>query len=163
MICAAYKLNFTCFRPTEEEDINAPPPQIQAAIKSNDIGNLLDLDWDDPGAGAPSSSSKTSAQNDLQDLFSPTSPQSPVAPKAKAKAKANDIMDLFGSSAPSAPQQPIFQQQAFHQSPPQQHQQQQNLFGGDLLFDAQPTGQTSPPQQHQQQKRPEKDPFADLF
>ncbi|CAO3683837.1 unnamed protein product [Umbelopsis vinacea] len=149
--------------PTEEEDINAPPPQIQAAIKSNDIGNLLDLDWDDPGAGAPSSSSKTSAQNDLQDLFSPTSPQSPVAPKAKAKAKANDIMDLFGSSAPSAPQQPIFQQQAFHQSPPQQHQQQQNLFGGDLLFDAQPTGQTSPPQQHQQQKRPEKDPFADLF
>jgi len=153
---------------TEEEDINAPPPQIQAAIKSNDIGNLLDLDWDDPGAGASAGSSKPSAQNDLQDLFSPSSPQlqqSPVAPKAKANV--NDIMDLFGSAAPApAPQQhafqqPAFRQPAFQQSPPQQ---QQNLFGGDLLFDTQPAAQpTSPQPRQQQQKQPEKDPFADLF
>ncbi|KAG2189000.1 hypothetical protein INT44_004142 [Umbelopsis vinacea] len=151
--------------PAEEEDINAPPPQIQAAIKNNDIGNLLDLDWDDAGAVAASGSSQPSAQNDLQDLFSPSSPQqtqqqSPVA--AKPKSNVDDIMGLFGSSAP-APQASSFQQPMFQQSPPQQQQQlQQNLFGGDLLFDTQPAAQpTSPPQQ--KPKAAQNDPFADLF
>lgn len=126
----------------------------------------MDLDWDNPGAAAAQSSSQSSAQNDLQDLFSPSSPQqtqqqTPVA--AKPKSNVDDIMGLFGSSAPaSAPQASGFQQPMFQQSPPQQQQQlQQNLFGGDLLFDTQPAAQpTSPPQQQQQAQ---KDPFADLF
>jgi AP-1 complex subunit beta-1 len=155
----------------EEEDINAPPPQIQAAIKSNDIGNLLDLDWDEPVAtGSPTASSKPSAQDDLQDLFSSGSAQpqqtSPT-PKA-AKSNVNDIMDLFGSApAPqAAPQSPAFQQSFFQQpaqpAQPPQPQQQHDMFGGDLLFDSQPAAQPNPAQQ-QKQKQAEKDPFADLF
>ncbi|KAG2182260.1 hypothetical protein INT43_007187 [Umbelopsis isabellina] len=150
----------------EEEDINAPPPQIQAAIKSNDIGNLLDLDWDAPAATeSPSTSSKQpSAQDDLQDLFSsgPAQPQQ-TSPNPKSKANASDIMDLFGSApAPqAAPQQPAFQQPTQSSHSPQQ-QPQQDLFGGDLLFDSQPAAQPNPAQQ-QKQKQPEKDPFADLF
>ncbi|KAH8556443.1 adaptin N terminal region-domain-containing protein [Umbelopsis sp. PMI_123] len=151
--------------PTEEEDINAPPPQIQAAIKNNDIGNLLDLDWDDPGATAGASSSQSSsAQNDLQDLFSPSSPQQQQIPAAtKPKTNVDDIMGLFGNSTPTSPPPTGgFQQPTFQQPPPQQQQLQQTLFGGDLLFDTQPAAHpTSPPQQ--QQKQPEKDPFADLF
>ncbi|KAJ2964275.1 hypothetical protein NQZ79_g765 [Umbelopsis isabellina] len=156
----------------EEEDINAPPPQIQAAIKSNDIGNLLDLDWDEPAAaGSPTASSKQpSTQDDLQDLFSsgPAQPQQ-TSPIPKGKANASDIMDLFGSApAPqAAPQQAAFQQSLFQQpaqpsQPPQQQQHQQDLFGGDLLFDSQPAAQPNPAQQ-QKQKQSEKDPFADLF
>lgn len=156
----------------EEEDINAPPPQIQAAIKSNDIGNLLDLDWDAPAAtGSPTTSSKQpSAQDDLQDLFSssPVQPQQ-SSPTPMGKANANDIMDLFGSApAPqAAPQQPAYQQSFFQQPAqpshsPQQKQQQQDLFGGDLLSDSQPAAQPNPAQQ-QTQKQQEKDPFADLF
>lgn len=40
----------------EDEDINIPSPQIQATIKNNDIGNLLDLDWDEPTDEVPTSS-----------------------------------------------------------------------------------------------------------
>ncbi|KAG1152959.1 hypothetical protein G6F37_000499 [Rhizopus arrhizus] len=39
----------------EDEDINIPSPQIQATIKNNDIGNLLDLDWDEPTDEVPTS------------------------------------------------------------------------------------------------------------
>ncbi|KAG1383463.1 hypothetical protein G6F61_001334 [Rhizopus arrhizus] len=44
------------YRHMEDEDINIPSPQIQATIKNNDIGNLLDLDWDEPTDEVPTSS-----------------------------------------------------------------------------------------------------------
>ncbi|KAG0750093.1 hypothetical protein G6F62_000685 [Rhizopus arrhizus] len=43
------------YRHMEDEDINIPSPQIQATIKNNDIGNLLDLDWDEPTDEVPTS------------------------------------------------------------------------------------------------------------
>lgn len=59
----------------DEEDITAPPPQIQAAIKNNDIGNLLDLDWDEPAASSPIVAESPQTANPaggstMDDLFS---------------------------------------------------------------------------------------------
>ncbi|ORX55072.1 Adaptor protein complex beta subunit [Hesseltinella vesiculosa] len=74
----------------EEEDVTAPPPKIQAALKNNDIGNLLDLDWDEPAS--PSIHTPTSAFN---------SPRVPIAAISQQTASTSGLDDLLGLSAPS--------------------------------------------------------------
>ncbi|RCH88656.1 beta-adaptin, partial [Rhizopus stolonifer] len=132
----------------EEEDINAPPPQIQAAIKNNDIGNLLDLDWDEPSAETPVSPIMTETQghSSLQDLLSISH-----GPEAQANLPSNgnidDIMNLFNST-------PTFGTQNSSSPQPMAMNNIQDLLGNT----------SSPqPQQPQQQTAPSKDPFADLF
>lgn len=138
----------------DEEDVSAPPPQIQAAIKNNDIGNLLDLDWDEPAASptAAESSHSTTAMDDLLSLGAngggDNSSPAPVAPKNNV----DDILQLF--NAPSSPMQ--------HQSPLPQQQQANTLLTDDLFGSSSPAV-SSAPQQQQQQSTASKDPFADLF
>lgn len=141
----------------DEEDVSAPPPQIQAAIKNNDIGNLLDLDWDEPAA-SPTAAESTQSITAMDDLLSlganggndSTSP-TPAAPKNNV----DDILSLF--NAPSSTMQ--------QQSPlPQQQQQQANtLLTDDLFGSSSPVASSAPQQQQQQQSTASKDPFADLF
>ncbi|KAG2210778.1 hypothetical protein INT46_006848 [Mucor plumbeus] len=137
----------------EEDDINAPPPQIRDAIKNNDIGNLLDLDWDEPSAETPVSPilQNNAPGNSFNDLLSLGGGQSESAAALTSSSNNNmdDIMNLFNSAS----------------SPPQQQQQQQqyqspmNDFTNDLF------GESSPQQAKQTTTTTQqsKDPFADLF
>ncbi|KAI7890496.1 adaptin N terminal region-domain-containing protein [Mucor mucedo] len=146
---------------TEDDDINAPPPMIQEAIKNNDIGNLLDLDWDAP-TETPASPimAEHQQQGSFSDLLSVGNTESKASPSPRPNNNNNidDIMNLF--NAPSNPGV-----QTYVSSPQQQQHQQQNLmndFTNDL-FGSAPT--QSPVQQ---QSTPSKntstnDPFADLF
>lgn len=143
-------------RHAEEEDINAPPPQIQAAIKNNDIGNLLDLDWDEPSAEAASSHilQQGNSFNDLLSIGNSEAQTNNQAPTQATTTSNNidDIMNLFNS--PSTPQQ--------SQQPQQQQQQPQvmNDFTNDLFGSS-----ASPPvpQQQPPSSSTTNDPFADLF
>ncbi|KAI9345396.1 adaptin N terminal region-domain-containing protein [Pilaira anomala] len=145
---------------TEEEDINAPPPQIQAAIKNNDIGNLLDLDWDAP-TETPTSPIMNDGQQQggsLSDLLSIGNSEAQTSPRTNNNSgNIDDIMSLFNSPTSGV-------QQSFANSPnPPQYQQQQNVmndFTNDL-FGSSPIQQQQP--QQQQQNNTTKDPFADLF
>lgn len=152
-------------RHAEEEDINAPPPQIQAAIKNNDIGNLLDLDWDAP-TETPTSPIMNDGQQQqggsLSDLLSIGNSEAQTSPRTNNNSgNIDDIMSLFNSPTSGVQQQP---QQSFANSPnPPQYQQQQNVmndFTNDL-FGSSPIQQQQP--QQQQQNNTTKDPFADLF
>lgn len=138
-----------CRRHAEEEDVHAPPPQIQAAIKNNDIGNLLDLDWDEPSAETPASPilQQGSSFSDLLSIGNSDAQASSQPPTRAAPVSNNidDIMNLFNT--PSTPQQ--------------QQPQVMNDFTNDLF------GSSSPPPPSQQQPSSSsstaKDPFADLF
>ncbi|CEP18206.1 hypothetical protein [Parasitella parasitica] len=142
----------------EEDDINAPPPQIQAAIKNNDIGNLLDLDWGDQSVDTPVSpilqnDSPASAFNDLLSLggggVGGVGGQSASAAALTSSNNVDDIMSLFNSTS-SPPPQP--QQQQSYQSP--MHDFTNDLFG-------EPSPQ--PATQNTTTTQQSKDPFADLF
>lgn len=174
-----------------EEDVNAPPPQIQAAIKNNDIGNLLDLDWDEapasptvaesprsPVSGGAGSSGAGSTMADLLSLGGPSGgpSQAPPSNDGGKKNDVNDIMSLFNAPSMQQPQfqaSPSFQSQqpAFQQSP--SFQQSPTVannggFGGDL-FDALGGGSPapatpSPPIQAQpQQPQQQNQPAKDPF
>ncbi|KAF7722198.1 beta-adaptin [Apophysomyces ossiformis] len=148
----------------DEDDVTAPPPQIQAAIKNNDIGNLLDLDWDEPANQATSpimadSGSSQGGSGSLSDLLSLNTTSAPAtAPAAAPNAGSNnvdDIMKLFGTGV----------------SQPVNQTAMANTFTNDLFGSSsptQPSSQSSPsmssPQQPTQQPAPAtKDPFAGLF
>lgn len=155
MLSVQLDLSLSLSRHAEEDDINAPPPQIQAAIKNNDIGNLLDLDWDEPSAETPVSpilqtNAPGSSFNDLLSLGGGGSSQAAPAP---AGNNMDDIMNLFNS--PTSP-------------PPQQHQQQyqspmMNDFTSDLFGDATPQPPASNNNSSSNTQQAAKDPFADLF
>ena len=151
-------LTFFMYRHNDDDDINAPPPQIQAALKNNDIGNLLDLDWDAPTETpvSPIMSEQQQQQGSFSDLLS--QPQSNTA----NGNNIDDIMSLFGSSSSGA------QPQTFSPQPQQQQQQQQfnnvlNDFTDDLFGSI--TTQSPVQQQKSSSSAPAaaKDPFADLF
>ncbi|KAI9256950.1 adaptin N terminal region-domain-containing protein, partial [Sporodiniella umbellata] len=150
----ADNVNKTISEHIEEEDINAPPPQIQAAIKNNDIGNLLDLDWDQPAAETPVSpvlaeQSQLGSFGDLLSINEPTS----VAPQANTTATSNnmnDIMSLFNSSSVSTGQ---------HTSTMAINSFSNDLLGGDILSAPSVTNSSL----EKTQQAPAKDPFADLF
>jgi hypothetical protein len=90
----------------EDEDINAPPEKIREAMKNNDVGDLLDLDWSEPSVQEPfSNDSPAARKNALDDLLSlntVTSPVMTVSPAMNSSpaqsSSANDLMDLFGTS-----------------------------------------------------------------
>ncbi|KAJ8653961.1 hypothetical protein O0I10_010410 [Lichtheimia ornata] len=138
----------------DEEDVSAPPPQIQAAIKNNDIGNLLDLDWDEPAASptAAESSHSTTAMDDLLSLGANGGGDNTSPAPATPKNNVDDILQLF--NAPSSPMQ---------QQSPLPQQQQANTLLTDDLFGSSSSAVSSAPQQQQQQSTASKDPFADLF
>ncbi|KAI7847935.1 adaptin N terminal region-domain-containing protein [Circinella umbellata] len=154
----------------DEEDETAPPPQIQAAIKNNDLGNLLDLDWDEPSASSPIVTENPQS-NPMSDLLSigggdsnSNSNNNNTINNNAPKSNVDDILSLF--NAPSQPQQ-------------QQQPQQQNalMMAGDLFGSTSPAptlpsqtqsplssttlSPSSPAQQQQQQQQ--HDPFADLL
>ncbi|KAG1093071.1 hypothetical protein G6F42_019040 [Rhizopus arrhizus] len=143
----------------EEDDLNAPPPQIQAAIKNNDIGNLLDLDWDEPSAETPVSpilqnNAPGSSFNDLLSLGGGGSGGSSTqAAPAPASNNMDDIMNLFNSPTSPPPQQ---QQQQQYQSP------MMNDFTSDLFGESSPQPAQSSTTTNTTQPVA-KDPFADLF
>lgn len=165
----AYLILSYFFRHAEEDDINAPPPQIQAAIKNNDIGNLLDLDWDAP-AETPVSPIMSDPQQQQGGSFSDllsigggeAQANAPGAAKANTNGSIDDIMNLFNTPSNSGMQQ----QQSF--ASPQQPQQPSNNLMNDFTSDLFGSSMTQSPiqQQQQQQQQPSntaKDPFADLF
>ncbi|OAD71564.1 hypothetical protein PHYBLDRAFT_134596 [Phycomyces blakesleeanus NRRL 1555(-)] len=127
--------------PGDEDDVTAPPPNIQAAIKNNDIGNLLDLDWDEPSNAAGSPIVNESPRNQLgslNDLLSIGNSGGSRPPVEQNSSNMLDMMDLFNSPAPSSGSQAT-------------------SFSNDLFGSA-----STQPQQQQQTNQP-KDPFADLF
>lgn len=88
----------TSYEDDEDEDINAPPEKIREAIKKNDIGDLLDLDWSEPSIQEPSTNAASpSAHNPLDDLLSLNTTTTTTSPVQPTTTK-NDIMDLFGTS-----------------------------------------------------------------
>ncbi|KAI7905127.1 adaptin N terminal region-domain-containing protein [Cokeromyces recurvatus] len=130
----------------EEDDMTAPPPQIQAAIKNNDIGNLLDLDWDAATESSPISpvmSTKEHSQlGSLNDLLSiTTTPDTPT--NTNTNKNIDDIMNLFNNASPLTTQ-------SFTTSP---QQPMNDLFGGI----------PNNGQQKQAANVTPKDPFADLL
>lgn len=138
------------YRAADEDDVTAPPPQIRAAIKNNDIGNLLDLDWDEPTetVASPIMGDEQGQGNTFNDLLS-IGGSSNTAPATNGKNNnIDDIMNLFNSSPvqqqPQPQQQPQFTSNSFSD----------DLLGGDF------TQQLSPQQQKQNTTN---DPFADLF
>lgn len=146
----------------DEEDITAPPPQIQAAIKNNDIGNLLDLDWDEPAASSPtvaeSPRSPTGGSfggNPLGDLLSldtAGSNNSPADARAQApKSNVDDILQLFNAPSTAAPTQKtdLFATNDF--------------FGSSSPAPVNPQQPSHQQQQQQQLSQATKDPFADLL
>ncbi|KAI8646883.1 adaptin N terminal region-domain-containing protein [Parasitella parasitica] len=142
----------------EEDDIDAPPPQIQAAIKNNDIGNLLDLDWGEQSVETPVSpilqnDGSTSVFNNLLSLGGGgdggASGQSASAAALTSSNNVNDIMGLFNST--SSPQQQQQQGQSYQSS---MHDFTNDLFGEPS---PQPANQSTTTTQQP------KDPFADLF
>ncbi|CAO3654214.1 unnamed protein product [Mucor hiemalis] len=145
---------------TEEDDINAPPPQIQAAIKNNDIGNLLDLDWDAPTESpvSPILSDQQQQQGSFSDLLSSGYSETPASPPARSGNNGNidDIMNLFNTTSNTGAQ-------TFVSSPQQQNANVMNDFTNDLFGS---TNSQSPIQQQTQKPTnasAAKDPFADLF
>lgn len=159
MLSVPLNLRLSLSRHAEEDDINAPPPQIQAAIKNNDIGNLLDLDWDEPSAETPVSPilQSNAPGNTFNDLLSlgggggDGSSSSQAAVAAPASNNMDDIMNLFNS--PASPPPP--QQQQQYQSP------MMNDFTSDLFGDSTP--QPAQPTTTNTATQAPKDPFADLF
>ncbi|CAO3583435.1 unnamed protein product [Absidia cylindrospora] len=130
----------------DEDDMTAPPPKIQAALKNNDIGNLLDLDWDEP----PTTSSPQSASagnpgsnQTMDDLLSlgpmATTPLSSTSNNIQQHPPIKSMLDIFDS--PTTPVHANHQQEA---------------IGGDLF------GKPSSSQQ-ESSKQDTKDPFAGLF
>ncbi|KAG1466681.1 hypothetical protein G6F46_000284 [Rhizopus delemar] len=143
----------------EDEDINAPPPQIQAAIKNNDIGNLLDLDWDQP-AEVPTSPILTEQNqhgsfNDLLSIGGAGSVASQANNTASTSSNVNDIMNLFNS-----PASPTITQTTNANS---MSAFTNDLLGGDLLSATTATKTTTATSSSTNQQTPAKDPFADLF
>ncbi|KAI8367849.1 adaptin N terminal region-domain-containing protein [Choanephora cucurbitarum] len=142
----------------EDEDVNAPPPQIQAAIKSNDIGNLLDLDWDEPSAEASGSpimaeSSGGNSFNDLLSIGTETQANSSARSTNAPNGNINDVLSLLNLNSSPEPQ-------SFASPQLQQSSVQANDFTNDLFGDISSQPAQTQPQQTQQQA---KDPFADLF
>lgn len=153
-----YLYYFSC-RHAEDEDINAPPPQIQAAIKNNDIGNLLDLDWDQP-AEVPTSPILTEQNqhgsfNDLLSIGGTGSVASQANNTASTSSNVNDIMNLFNS-----PASPTITQTTNANS---MSAFTNDLLGGDLLSATTATKTTTATSSSTNQQTPAKDPFADLF
>ncbi|KAI7861905.1 adaptin N terminal region-domain-containing protein [Spinellus fusiger] len=158
----ADNVNKSPTEPLDEDDVTAPPPNIQKAIKNNDIQNLLDLDWDEPNnnvsspmmAESPRVQAGSMNFSDLLSLgaggHSPSNNNSSSPPPTSAKSvrsnnAMNDMFDLLNTSYTSP-------------SPSLLPQSQSPLMN---MFDS-PTQQ-----QQQQQKQPAssaaQDPFADLF
>ncbi|CAO3702658.1 unnamed protein product [Rhizopus stolonifer] len=138
----------------DEEDINAPPPQIQAAMKNNDIGNLLDLDWDQPAAQTPVSPVLTEQNQNgsFGDLFSidTTAPITSQASLTPVSNNMNDIMDLFNSPTLSTTNA--------------NNTVSTSVFSNDLLGDDTLSSPSMPnTSSGTNQQTPVKDPFADLF
>ncbi|KAI9270566.1 adaptin N terminal region-domain-containing protein [Phascolomyces articulosus] len=151
----------------DEDDETAPPPQIQAAIKNNDLGNLLDLDWDEPSASSPIVTDSPH-NNPMSDLLSigggGDSSSSNTMNNNAPKSNVDDILSLF--NAPSQQQQ---------QAAPQP--QNALMMAGDLFGSSSPAPtlpsqqQQSPlssalspsPPVQQQQEQAKHDPFADLL
>ncbi|KAI8978920.1 adaptin N terminal region-domain-containing protein [Pilobolus umbonatus] len=136
----------------EDDDINAPPPQIRAAMKNNDIENLLDLDWDEPAesVASPTTANSQEQGGSLQDLLSiNTDEQSSSSnPNRYSNSNIDDIMNLFNKTA----------------TPPISNagtQHQMNDLTGDFFGGASPV--TTNSQQKPNPSNTTKDPFADLF
>ncbi|KAI9007902.1 adaptin N terminal region-domain-containing protein [Phycomyces nitens] len=130
----ADNVNRTQAEPGDEDDVTAPPPNIQAAIKNNDIGNLLDLDWDEP-SNTVSSPVVDSSRNQLGALsILSIGNDGGSQPPVEQNNNVLDMMDLFNTSAPT-------------------NNSQSTHFND--LFGSAPTQQPQP--------SPAKDPFADLF
>ncbi|KAI8878932.1 Adaptor protein complex beta subunit [Backusella circina FSU 941] len=153
----------------DEEDINAPPRQIQEALKNNDIGNLLDLDWDEPASENPISpilqnqGGNSNSFNDLLSIGSEiqqnTTPNTTSAPRNSNNV--DDIMSLFNSGTPSQPPQ---QQQMVPQSSSFASSTNTTTdFTNDLFGDAFVTNTPAQQQPKPTNTAAPKDPFADLF
>lgn len=140
---------------------------IQEAIKNNDIGNLLDLDWDAPTETPVSPiMAEHQQQGSFSDLLSigNSEPKASSSPQPNNTNNIDDIMNLFNTSSNSGTQNFVSSPQQQQQQQQQQYQQQNLMsdFTNDL-FGSAPT--QSPVQQ---QSSPSKntstnDPFADLF
>lgn len=148
-------------RHAEDDDVNAPPPQIQAAIKNNDIGNLLDLDWDEPAAETPKSPvspAQQTQQGSLNDLLSigGSFSMSPQPESAKPVTNTNDILSLFNTS----PTTTTTTTTITTSMKPANTQPVMDLT--DDLFGI-PTQTSTTNTANTQQKSPTKDPFIDLL
>ncbi|KAI9485877.1 MAG: adaptin N terminal region-domain-containing protein [Benjaminiella poitrasii] len=143
----------------DEDDLTAPPLQIQAALKNNDIGNLLDLDWDAPSespvspimsTGGPS---KSGSLNDLLSIVetSDIPVQSHTVASGNTKSNMDDIMNIFNSSSSLSNQS---------STTPQQYT---NDFSNDLFGDSFNNQHSTNNQQNQSTPSKPKDPFADLL
>ncbi|KAG1175360.1 hypothetical protein G6F70_004252 [Rhizopus microsporus] len=157
----ADNVNKTITEHAEDDDVNAPPPQIQAAIKNNDIGNLLDLDWDEPAAETPKSPvspTQQTQQGSLNDLLSigGSFSMSPQPESAKPVTNTNDILSLFNTS----PTTNTTTTTITTSMNPANTQPVMDLT--DDLFGI-PTQNSTTNTANTQQKSPTKDPFIDLL
>ncbi|KAI8975200.1 adaptin N terminal region-domain-containing protein [Mycotypha africana] len=75
----------------DEEGISAPTAKIKEAIKNNDIGDLLDLDWSEPS---------------VQDSTSPVTTTSPAATKSPIAINNSALGDLLSLNIESPTLQP---------------------------------------------------------
>lgn len=147
---------------TEDDDINAPPPMIQEAIKNNDIGNLLDLDWDAPTETpvSPIMGDHQQQQGSFSDLLSVGNPDAKASPsRANSNNNIDDIMNLFNTPSSAGAQ-------TFTSSPQQQQQQQHQNVMNDFTNDFFGSAPTQSPVQQQpssSKNTATNDPFADLF
>ncbi|KAI7902278.1 adaptin N terminal region-domain-containing protein [Cokeromyces recurvatus] len=81
----------------EEEDPNAPPQKIREAIKNNNIGDLLDLDWSEP---SPTQEMPISNNlfDDLLSFDTNTSVSTVSQTTNNHTNSTDDIMKLFNTS-----------------------------------------------------------------
>ncbi|KAI8074882.1 adaptin N terminal region-domain-containing protein [Gongronella butleri] len=125
----------------DEDDMTAPPPKIQAALKTTAVEDLLDLDWGDT-ASPTMAHTPTSATH------------TPIDSPAMAKTAMDDLLGLASSSS-SAPMH-----QAAPLPPAVTSDPLDDLFNSSASVPStvQPSSSTNQQKQKQQQ-----DPFADLL
>ncbi|KAI8337142.1 adaptin N terminal region-domain-containing protein [Chlamydoabsidia padenii] len=144
----------------EEEDVTAPPPKIQEALKNNDIDNLLDLDWDEPAATSSSlmGNDMGGSMGDLMSLDGQNTHQQQQS--SNQGNSMDDIMKLYSNQSSMSPTtmmtSPV--NTSFMQ-PSSPMQQQQSSTMNDLFdFSSMPE-----PQQPSTNNNTKADPFAGLF